>query len=42
VKDLAGVKKIKYITNHKFGLAQIVVVLTDNTELRITLFPTTY
>ncbi len=42
VSDLPTVKKIKYITNHKFGLVQIVAVLTDNTELRITLFPNLY
>lgn len=42
VTDLNGVKKIKYITNHKFGLVQVVLVLTDGSELKITLFPSKY
>jgi hypothetical protein len=42
VTDISGVKAIRYITNHKFGLVQIVVVLTDNSQLKITLFPTNY
>jgi hypothetical protein len=42
VTDLPGVTKIKYVTNHKFGLAKLIVVLTNGTELRITLFPNQY
>lgn len=42
VNDLNGVSKIKYVTNHKFGLAKIIVVLANGKELRITLFPSFY
>jgi len=42
VTDLNGVKSIRYVTNHKFGLVQIVAVLTDNSEIKITLFPSHY
>lgn len=42
VTDLAGVSKIKYVTNHKFGLARIIVVLTNGSELSITLYPNYY
>ncbi len=42
VNDLAGVTKIKYITNHKFGLVQIVFSLANGTDLKITLWPTFY
>lgn len=42
VNDLNGVTKLKYITNHKFGLVQIVVTLSNGTDLKITLWPTFY
>ncbi len=42
VVGLNGVTKIKYITNHKFGLVQIVAMLTNGSELKITLFPNSY
>ncbi len=42
VVGLNNVKKIKYISNHKFGLVQIIAILTDNSQLKITLFPNMY
>jgi hypothetical protein len=42
VNDLNGVSKIKYVTNHKFGLAKIILTLANGKELRITLYPTFY
>jgi hypothetical protein len=42
VNNLPGVTGIKYVTNHKFGLVQIVVHLANGTDLKITLWPRIY
>lgn len=42
VNDLPGVTKIKYVTNHKFGLVQVVISLANGTDLKITLWPRFY
>lgn len=42
VNDLPGVTGIKYITNHKYGLVQVVVHLANGTDLKITLWPRFY
>ncbi|MBU1013248.1 MAG: hypothetical protein KKG99_09585 [Bacteroidetes bacterium] len=36
-----GVKKIKYIANHRWGLVAIVITFDDNTELNFGLFSST-
>ena len=36
-----GVKKIKYIANHKWGLVAIVITLDDDTEINFGLFSST-
>jgi len=37
-----GVKKIKYIGNHKWGLVAVVIIFDDDTELNFGLFSSTH
>jgi hypothetical protein len=39
---IPGVKKLVYITNHKFGIVAVQVVLEDGTTSQVDLYPSAY